>query len=223
MAAGMTRRQEQAQRTRKALFECALRLFREKGYDGVTVDDITQAAGTAKGTFYTYFRTKSDIIIEEFRTIDDFYRHYQRNLSRYDTAEKKILAFVRAQMRYVRDKVGLEMLKILYANNIMEPGTEKILIDTGRFLHELVRSIIEEGQARDEFRTDVSADRLAQLFNRSFRSVFLDWAISNNGFDLVKEGVEFCRIIALPMLLHKPHAVQGTNGRKKHQEIAHND
>lgn len=223
MAAGMTRRQEQAQRTRKALFECALRLFREKGYDSVTVDDITQAAGTAKGTFYTYFRTKSDIIIEEFRTIDDFYRHYQRNLFRYDTAEKKILAFVRAQMRYVRDKVGLEMLKILYANNIMEPGTEKILIDTGRFLHELVRSIIEEGQARDEFRTDVSADRLAQLFNRSFRSVFLDWAISNNGIDLVKEGVEFCRIIALPMLLHKPHAAQGTHGRKKHQEITHNE
>lgn len=219
----MTRRQEQAQRTRKALFECALRLFREKGYDSVTVDDITQAAGTAKGTFYTYFRTKSDIIIEEFRTIDDFYRHYQRNLFRYDTAEKKILAFVRAQMRYVRDKVGLEMLKILYANNIMEPGTEKILIDTGRFLHELVRSIIEEGQARDEFRTDVSADRLAQLFNRSFRSVFLDWAISNNGIDLVKEGVEFCRIIALPMLLHKPHAAQGTHGRKKHQEITHNE
>jgi len=200
----MTRRQEQAQRTRKTLFECALKLFREKGYNDVTVDDITQAAGTAKGTFYTYFRTKSDIIIEEFRTIDQFYQKHQRNLSRYDTAEKKILAFVRAQMRYVRDKVGLEMLKILYANNIIEPGTEKILIDTGRFLHDLVKSIIEEGQARGEFRTDVPADRLAQLFNRSFRSVFLDWAISNNGFDLVKEGMEFCRIMALPMLQHKP-------------------
>lgn len=196
----LTKRQQQALQTRKVLFESAVKLFHAKGYGSVTVDDITQEAGTAKGTFYTYFRSKSDIIIEEFRTIDQFYRKYSRNLARYETPTQKILAFVRVQMRYVRDKVGLEMLKILYASNIMEPDTEKILIDKKRFLHELVRGIIEEGQASGEFRTDVSSDRLAQLFNRSFRSVFLDWAISSNAFDLVDEAMEFCRIVALPML-----------------------
>lgn len=195
-----TKRQQQAQATKALLFDCAVNLFRDKGYDAVTIEDITNLAGTAKGSFYTYFRTKSDIIIEEFRTIDDFYSRWQKNLKRYGTVHEKVVAFTRAQMRHVRDKVGLQMLKLLYANNIMEPSTEKILIDTSRFLHLLVKSLIEEGQASGEFRTDIPSDRLALLFNRAFRSVFLDWSISNNAYDLVKEGVEFCETIVLPAL-----------------------
>lgn len=199
MADGMTRRKQKAQATKQLIFETALKLIREKGFDAVTVEDIAREAGTAKGSFYTYFRTKSDIIIEEFRTIDDFYADWARNnLRRHAGARSRILAFAKAQMRYVRDNVGLGTLKQLYANNILQPEAEKVLIDTSRFLHGLVRGIIEEGQAAGEFRTDLDADRLALLYTRSFRAVFLDWAISNDSFDLVKEGVEWCETMILP-------------------------
>lgn len=204
MSEVITKRQQQALLTKDALFDSAVRLFKEKGYDKVTVEDITNLAGTAKGSFYTYFRTKSDIIIEEFRTIDDFYRSFSKNLKRYEGSRAKILAFTRAQMRYVRDKVGIEMLKLLYANNIMEPTTEKILIDKTRYLHRLVTDLIAQGQADGEFRDDLSADELAKLFNRSFRAVFLDWAISNDGFDLVKEGLYYCKSVAIPALEPRP-------------------
>lgn len=195
------KRQEQAASTKAALFESAITLFNEKGYNAVTIEDIAQRAGTAKGSFYTYFRTKSDIIIEEFRTIDDYYKRFARTLSRYPNALEKIYAFNRAQMKYVRDQVGLETLKILYSSNIIEPSTEKILINTNRYLHGLIKKLIEEGQREGLFRTDVSADRLALLYTRGHRAVFLDWAISNNAFDLVKDGIEFCRVIVCPALL----------------------
>lgn len=200
MTASMTKRQRQAQATKEALFESAIRLFKEKGYDRVTVEDITTLAGTAKGSFYTYFRTKSDIIIEEFRTIDDYYKRFARNLRRYGAGREKLLAFTRAQMRYIRDNVGNGTLKLLYANNIMEPSTEKILIDKGRYLHQVVRDIITEGQESGKIRADIDADELALLFNRAFRSVFLDWAITSGAFDLVKEGLRFCELIVLPAL-----------------------
>ncbi|HOX17072.1 MAG TPA: TetR/AcrR family transcriptional regulator [Spirochaetales bacterium] len=200
MAEGMTKRQEKARGTKQAIFEAALRLFREKGFDAVTVEDIAREAGTAKGSFYTYFRTKSDIIIEEFRAIDGFYRDWSKNLKRYAGAREKLLAFARAQFRYVRDKVGVATLKQLYANNILQPDVEKVLIDTDRFLHRMVRAIMEEGQAALEFRADIAADRLALLYDRSFRAVFLDWAISSDGFDLVKEGVEWCETMVLPAI-----------------------
>jgi len=201
MTKRINKRQQQAAVTKAALFESAINLFNEKGFNEVTIEDITQRAGTAKGSFYTYFRTKSDIIIEEFRSIDDYYKRFSRSLSKYSNAMEKILVFNKAQMRYVRDQVGNEMIKILYSNNLIEPSTEKILIDTSRYLHELVRDIIQEGQDDGLFRTDISADHLSLLFNRAFRSVFLDWGISNNAFDLVKEGVEFCKVIVCPSLL----------------------
>jgi AcrR family transcriptional regulator len=46
----------------KALADAALRLFLERGIDGVTIDDITQATGVAKGTFYRYFEDKSALV-----------------------------------------------------------------------------------------------------------------------------------------------------------------
>jgi AcrR family transcriptional regulator len=46
----------------KALSEAGLRLFVERGLDGVTIDDITQSAGVAKGTFYRYFEDKTALV-----------------------------------------------------------------------------------------------------------------------------------------------------------------
>ena len=194
----MTKRQQQALETKTVIFDTAVALFNEKGYDNVTVEEITTRAGVAKGSFYTYFRSKSDIVIEEFRNIDDFYKRYERNLKRYSSATKRLVAFTRAQLRYVRDEVGLRLLKLLYANNIMVSDAESILIDTGRFLHEIVKRIVVYGQETGEFRTDLSPDDLALYINRGMRSVFLDWAISDNRFDLVTEGVQFCRNILCP-------------------------
>lgn len=198
----MTKRQKQAQETKKAIFNSAIKLFNQKGFNAVTVEEIAQDAGTAKGSFYTYFNTKSDIIIEEFGTIDEYYRKYERNLRRYSTAREKLIAFTRAQMRYVRDQVGLDMIKILYSNNLTEASTDKVLINPERYLNYLIKSIIEEGQAAGEFRTDRSAQELAILFNRAHRSVFLDWGISNDAFDLVKVGVEFCQTVMIPALIY---------------------
>jgi len=198
----MTKRQKQAQETRRSLFDNAVILFREKGFDSVTVEEITTRAGTAKGSFYTYFRTKSDIIIEEFKTIDDFYLKYQHNLKRYGTARARLTAFIKTQTKHVRDGVGIAMLKILYSTNISDPLAEKFLINPQRYLHALVKEIIVFGQENGEFRTDVDADELTLLINRSMRAVFLDWAISDNDWDLVTAGLRYCELFLIPALVH---------------------
>lgn len=207
MPDSMTRRQKQAQETRRVIFENAIALFREKGFDAVTVEEITQRAGTAKGSFYTYFRTKSDIIIEEFKNIDEFYQKYRRNLKRYDGAAEQLMAFTRAQMRYVRDTVGLAMLKILYSTTIVDPLAEKFLINPDRTLHKVIHEIIEYGQKRGEFRSDPDADELAILYNRSMRSVFLDWAVSDASWDLVQGGLRYCEVVLVPALAACHHPV----------------
>ncbi|MFN2190288.1 MAG: helix-turn-helix domain-containing protein, partial [Candidatus Promineifilaceae bacterium] len=39
----------------------------EKGYHAATVDDITRAAGVAKGTFYLHFSEKAAVFYELIR------------------------------------------------------------------------------------------------------------------------------------------------------------
>lgn len=52
---------------RDYVIEVALRLFSERGYDHVSVDDIITATNTSKGTFYHYFQSKEDIVRELYR------------------------------------------------------------------------------------------------------------------------------------------------------------
>jgi AcrR family transcriptional regulator len=47
---------------REALLDAAIDLFRARGIEDTTVEEITRRAGVAKGTFYLYFRTKDDLV-----------------------------------------------------------------------------------------------------------------------------------------------------------------
>ena len=49
--------------TRQALIEAAMRLYREKGYEGVTVAAIARGADVATRTFFGYFETKEDVFL----------------------------------------------------------------------------------------------------------------------------------------------------------------
>src|SRR5579864_1865075 len=59
---GMGRRERKAAQTRLKLFRCALQLFGERGFQNVTVEDITEAADVGKGTFFNYFESKDQVL-----------------------------------------------------------------------------------------------------------------------------------------------------------------
>lgn len=56
---------------RKKIIANAARLFSAKGYHGTTVDEIVQATGIAKGTFYLYFESKEDLLVEVIKNLID--------------------------------------------------------------------------------------------------------------------------------------------------------
>jgi len=58
-------RERKKQKTRWAIQEHALRLIAEQGYEATTVDQIAAAAEISPSTFFRYFPTKEDLIIED--------------------------------------------------------------------------------------------------------------------------------------------------------------
>ncbi len=56
-------RERKKARTRAAIREHALRLFREQGYQATTVEQIIDAAEVSETTFFRYFPTKEDVVL----------------------------------------------------------------------------------------------------------------------------------------------------------------
>ena len=52
------------QLVRDAIWDAAIDLFAQKGFDETTVDDIAQAAGTSRRSFFRYFESKSDLMAQ---------------------------------------------------------------------------------------------------------------------------------------------------------------
>jgi AcrR family transcriptional regulator len=58
-------RERKKQKTRWAIQEHALRLIAEQGYEATTIDQIAAAAEISPSTFFRYFPTKEDLIVED--------------------------------------------------------------------------------------------------------------------------------------------------------------
>ena len=59
-----TLQQRKQQFVRDAIWDAAIDLFDRKGFDETTVDEIAQAAGTSRRSFFRYFESKSDLLAQ---------------------------------------------------------------------------------------------------------------------------------------------------------------
>lgn len=56
-------------RTRRALGDALMRLLGERSLESITVQDVLDAAGVGRATFYGHFRGKQDLLLSHFESV----------------------------------------------------------------------------------------------------------------------------------------------------------
>lgn len=182
-------------RTKRELYETALRLFREKGYENVSIREIAREAGTAKGTFYIYFATKADVIVEMLRYYDDYYEKVIGQLPEGSSPLTGIQTLVWESCAFTEQIIGVDLIRVLYIHQLMKKQEKQEEMDRDRSLYRLLHRFFSQGQEQGLFRQELSPEQMTAWLVRAMRGVFYEWSLENGGFDLRQETRKFTNVL----------------------------
>lgn len=154
------RRQEEKDRRRGEIIDAAENLYREVGWDAVTMDSVARSARLSRALVYVYFKDKSELhfAIAE-RSMDMLRLRFEDASSRARTGIEQIEAIGRAYMAF-----GLEFPHYfdacarleLRAAQAPEMGTqEAAALQTGKRIHDVVVAALQVGQRDGSIRLDI--------------------------------------------------------------------
>lgn len=181
----MTYREEMAEKTRHKIIRTAIKLFREHGYENVTVRDIFKAAGVSNGAFYAHFKSKESLIEETLFYFDEKYlEYYQNELSATADAEQdeleKLELFV-LQVNRIITANGPESVRLYMSYAIKKPAA--IARDNRHYLRILKQLIVRCRQKKllNRLYTDAQMTDMLLFLNRS---ISLEWAIQDGAYSI---------------------------------------
>jgi len=181
------RRERKKEETRQRIFQAALELFKQKGFEATTVDDITERADVAKGTFFNYYPRKESVVFDLcFEHLTDVENHSQ------DVGQKPLpaVAQIVERMRYaaglyMKDRdLSRAMLLQLFKGSTPAPEGYEI----NQRAQDMMRGLVERAQAAGEIRKDTDAERATYVLRSIFFFTVLVWACApQEPYDLSQE------------------------------------
>jgi AcrR family transcriptional regulator len=190
-----TKRDLQKMETRQRLYNAAIELIDKKGFSHVTISDITEKAGVSKGNFYHYFKSKDEVLIEEFLKIDTFFEETLEEVSnKHRSPLKQLAAFTEASFQYFND-VGVTVVRAVYSSEVDPAMKKPKLAFPNRPVTGIIGHLVKEAQERGELRKDMSAETITEYYLQSFRGAIYEWCLQDGQFDLIKAYKRFIKLI----------------------------
>lgn len=176
-------RHQRSATTIKKLKESAVKLINERGYNGVTIDDICEDCGYSKGAFYHHFRSKIDIVSALEADVN---RRIEKALA--SSKEKDILTKLETIFQIMVTgavETGLEILRERCVYNLSgEYGTdlhnESIAVKSRNIILEQLSEAVQEGQLKAETPVEDIVDYIMSFFT----GTLCEWPIFNGEYDI---------------------------------------
>ena len=154
------------EQTREEIIRKAAPIFNQKGYDGAALSDLMRATGLEKGGIYRHFESKQELAGEAFDhawklAMEARFEGTQEIPNTVDRLKQIVRNFRDRRTRLVPG--GCPLLNTAIDT---DDGNPQLRAKARRALTwwlDRLQSIAEEGQRRDEVRSDVDSAKLATL------------------------------------------------------------
>ena len=183
----MTKRKQQAIETRKRLYDTAKDLFSKNGYDAVSIDDIVQKAGVARGSFYVYFLSKEDLSV--YLMMDEITLYQSQIANTWAALDKNLPAIdliveIACAICAMVKGWGVETMRTVYKIFIERAATTGISHKTTFEMPQLFTALYDLGVSRNEFKpADTAA--IAENIQTILVGLTYQWCLYHPNYDFL--------------------------------------
>lgn len=176
--------QERSRETRRRLVRAAEGLWRAKGFDETTVEEICDRAGMSKGSFYFYFPTKEHLLLElgistSDRVLDDVAAERAADLPVREALRQAMASIVRRIERTPKPLLA-RTLSAIYGRADEWVDFRGDRADFGKVFESIFRRAQERGEIAPEHRPE----ELASLLGSTSMAALFTWAHERTDLEL---------------------------------------
>jgi len=172
-------RKQQAEATKRHIFDTALELLNQRDFEQIKVRDIVKAAQVSIGTFYKYYETKLDVFYETYQLADEYFEDTVAPLLTQESACQRILCFFNNYARYSCEITDISLTKILYNSN-----NKRFNRSGDRGMRSVLQEQIRYGLERGELHAHESETDIAEFLMIAARGLVYNWCTRDGAYPL---------------------------------------
>ncbi|RAG81295.1 TetR/AcrR family transcriptional regulator [Streptacidiphilus pinicola] len=169
------RRERSRQRVHDSLYTSALELFAEQGYEHTTIDQITERADVARGTFFNHFQRKEDLVTTWAKL-----------------RQEKLEAYMESSLSHTEDGTTVQLERCMLAlaefneaERSLTPVMLTAWVKSGQPLQEeqeyanhVFAQVISAGQARGDVACDIDPLKAGSMLRDAYLGLLYRWCQS---------------------------------------------
>ncbi|MEW5676030.1 TetR/AcrR family transcriptional regulator [Flavobacterium enshiense] len=156
-----------SERTRQYIIEKTAPIFNTKGYEGTSLNDITQATGLTKGGIYGNFKNKDEIAIAVFEyNFERLLIMLNSEISKKKTYREKLLCFPELYLGFLGEKFPVGGCPIMNTAIEADDTHDKLKKVAKNALLKWIDSfvyLINKGKENGEFKAEINPEDKALI------------------------------------------------------------
>ena len=166
---------------RERIYDAALALFRSKGFEATTVDQIARKAQVAKGTVFNFFPTKGAILLHYYEELDAEFGAAMTAMSTQNP--KAALTEFYGKAEALLRKEG-PLAHAIFRQIALDPDIQNADLDSGEKDRGQMIRFFRDCQAKDTLSADVEPAVAAHIVTDLWGSTVADWLRTGQRYSL---------------------------------------
>ena len=173
--------------TKIEMMNKAIELFKKHGFETTSVNQICEACNVTKGSFYNYYKSKTDILLDFYNVLLANYPLSIADLIGIESYREQLWQVISYSIDATIE-LGPDLLcNMMIAD--MKTGGEQFCASLGRLketapgYHNLIYTLIQKTQEEDEIRSKCSPELLWHAYTNGLLGIAMNWSACGGVYD----------------------------------------